>query len=464
MSLTGYRVLTFHVARGTDLGEDAFMASVTENGRITAARIVAAWLRTGDFPDRMLDTVSTHRPFVMEAVLGVVRRYGALHWMLRRCARREPDPAATAAVLTGLYELLFMDDVQPFATVHEAVEAARQIGGEGAARFANALLRRAAESKSSWLAELERQPPPVRLSHPPVLYERWIRQFGQRNAIRLCQWNNERPEVSIRPLPPRATAAALLTKLKRAGIEAEPHPHDPARFLMLPRGVAVADLPGYAEGDFYVQDPATAAAVDLLDPRPGERILDACAAPGGKTILIAERLANTGILVAADLHEDRLDRLRENLARVGHSSVRIRRLDAATARIGEFRDALGGAAGFDAVLLDAPCSNTGVIRRRPDARWNFSLGRLAKLRALQERLLDNAARWVVPGGRLLYSTCSLEPEEDEDLVLSWTTRHPGWTPVRARKLFPPDTRTDGAYIALLKRATPLSERTGGNTE
>ena len=439
------------------------MASVTENGRITAVRIVAAWLRTGDFPDRMLDTVSANRPFVMEVVLGVVRRYGALHWMLRRCAQREPDPAATAAVLSGLYELLFMDDSAAFATVHESVEAARQVGGEGAARFANALLRRAAATKADWLAELERQPPPVRLSHPSALYERWTRQFGQRNAIRLCQWNNERPDVIIRPLPPRSTATSLLARLKSAGIHAEPHPYDPARFLTLPRGAAVADLPGFSEGDFYVQDPATAAAVDLLDPRPGERILDACAAPGGKTILIAERLGDAGLLVAADLHEDRIERLRENLARVGHTTVRVQRLDAATARIGEFRGALGGAAGFDDVLLDAPCSNTGVIRRRPDARWNFSLGRLAKLRAQQERLLNNAARWVVPGGRLLYSTCSLEPEEDEELVRSWTARHPRWTLVRARKLFPPNTRTDGAYIALIKRATPLSVPAGGPT-
>ena len=196
--------------------------------------------------------------------------------------------------------------------------------------------------------------------------------------------------------------------------------------------------------------------MDLLDPRPGECILDACAVPGGKTIMIAERLGVRGLLVAADLHEDRLARLRENLARVGHPEVRVRRLDAATARLDAFREVLGGYGGFDAVLLDAPCTNTGVIRRRPDARWNFSRGRLAKLRAQQERLLDNAARWVVPGGRLLYSTCSLEPEEDEELALSWIARHPNWSAGRARKLFPPDTQTDGAYIALFRRSSPLA--------
>jgi len=184
----------------------------------------------------------------------------------------------------------------------------------------------------------------------------------------------------------------------------------------------------------------------------GVRGATARLADGDRVVLDGVR----GLLVAADLHEDRLARLRENLARVGHPEVRVRRLDAATARLDAFREVLGGYGGFDAVLLDAPCTNTGVIRRRPDARWNFSRGRLAKLRAQQERLLDNAARWVVPGGRLLYSTCSLEPEEDEELALSWIARHPNWSAGRARKLFPPDTQTDGAYIALFRRSSPLA--------
>lgn len=434
-----------------------FMPDDSQDARTIAARLVADWLRTGRFPDRMLDSVTSHRAFIMEVVLGVVRHYGSLRWLLQRCATRPPDPAAAAAVYVGFYELLFMDNTPAFAAVNEAVVAARRLGGERAARFANALLRRCAQYRTVWLAELERQPPPIRLSHPADLYDRWVRQFGQFNALRLCQWDNERPTVAVHPLSPRATVPALLARFRAAGVAAEPHPFDPARFIRLPHGVAVADLPGFADGDFYAQDPATAVAVDLLDPRSGESVLDACAAPGGKTLLIAERMGGRGRLVAADVHEDRVALLRENLARTGHDEVCVVRADASTATLETFRRALGDAGAFDAVLLDVPCSNTGVIRRRPDARWNFSRARLARLRALQERLLERAARWVHPGGRLVYSTCSLEPEEDEELILSWTKRHPEWTAVRARKLFPPDTQTDGAYVALLKRATPLAD-------
>jgi 16S rRNA (cytosine967-C5)-methyltransferase len=421
-----------------------------ESPRAAAVRLLAEWLRSGAFPGRALETVERGRPFVTEVSLGVVRRYGSLRWLLRRCAPREPEPVVAAAIFAGWYEVLFMDNSAPYAAVHETVEAARQIGAERATGFINALLRRATAERDEWRRALERQPPPVRLSHPALLFERWVRQFGQREAIALCQWNNERPEVVIRPRPERVALADYLARLRSAGIAAHPHPFDPARFLTLPRGVAPADLPGYADGDFYVQDPATAAAVDLLAPRPGERVLDACAAPGGKTLLIAEQLAGRGQLVATDRYEDRLERLRENLARSGHPEVIVRRADA-----GDPNAPWEGAADdaeFDAVLLDAPCTNTGVLRRRPDARWAFSPARLAQLRRQQERLLDAIARRVRAGGRLVYSTCSLESEEDEDLIVSWTARHPGWTASRARKLFPPATRTDGAYIVLLRRS------------
>ncbi len=436
----------------------------TANARETAARILAAWLRTGAFPDRELERVRENHAFAMELTLGVVRRFGSLDWLRHRCAPRRPEPEVEAAILVGFYQLLFLDDVADYAAVHATVEVARRMANERAASFVNALLRRAAAEGKDWMAALERQPPPIRLSHPAELIERWTRQFGRRNALRLCEWNNERPDVALRPRPRRLTLPDALALLKAAGIAAEPHPFDPARFLILPRGIAVADVPGFAEGDYYAQDPATAVAVDLLDPRPGETVLDACAAPGGKTLLMAERLAGRGRLIAADVHEDRLARLRENLARTGHAEIALVRADAAGAKLDAFRAALGGNPAFDAILLDAPCSNTGVIRRRPDARWNFSRGRLARLRAQQERILENVARWVRPGGRLLYSTCSLEPEEDEELMLAWTARHPEWRRVRARKLFPPDTRTDGAYVALLHRASPFENPCAADSE
>jgi len=419
-----------------------------ESPRTTAVRIIAAWLKSGAFPSRMLEDIAMDRAWLTETVLGVVRRYGTLRWLLRRYTKHLPEGVAEAAVYVGWYELLFMEHTAPYAAVNEAVEATRALGAAQATGLVNALLRKAALEREHWRRDLDAQPPPVRLSHPPTLFSRWARQWGQRDAIRLCQWNNEPAETFIRP---RTTLADYLKRLQAEGIQAEPHPFDPIRFLRLPRGVAPRTLPGYAEGLFYVQDPATAIAVDLLDPHPGETVLDACAAPGGKTLLMADRLAGRGRLVACDLHEDRLTRLRENLARSGHADVALCCADFSAWSDDILRRLMPDGRRFDAILLDVPCTNTGVIRRRPEVRWTFSAARLERITAIQQRLLDAAARLVAPTGRIVYSTCSLEPEEDEGMIQRWLHDHPDWQAVRARKLFPPNSGTDGVYAVLLKR-------------
>ncbi|OQW94775.1 MAG: hypothetical protein BWK77_08585 [Verrucomicrobia bacterium A1] len=186
--------------------------------------------------------------------------------------------------------------------------------------------------------------------------------------------------------------------------------------------------------------------MDLLHPQPGERVLDACAAPGGKTILAAEAMKGQGTLVAMDPAVPRLAPLRQNVARLQLGVVTIVQGDAARPQaVPELE------AGFDAVLLDVPCTNTGVIRRRPDARWRFSPERLKAAVERQRAILDGAAPLVKQGGRLVYSTCSLELEENEEQVRGWLARHPEFTLAESRRLFPPETGTDGAFSALLLR-------------
>jgi 16S rRNA (cytosine967-C5)-methyltransferase len=226
----------------------------------------------------------------------------------------------------------------------------------------------------------------------------------------------------------------------------------------------VTEVEGFAEGAFVVQDPATAGAVELLDIAPGQTVLDFCAAPGGKTAQIAWRLNGTGRLVAQEVNPKRLARLKENLARLRLASVEVvpslnglapAGMAAGTAANSiDSHNGIDGRTVFDRVLIDAPCSNTGVLRRRPDARWRWNEEHLKQLTALQAQILDAAAAFVAQGGRLIYSTCSNEPEENGEQVAAFLARHPDFTEVARRESVPFETDHDGAFACALERRSP----------
>ena len=216
---------------------------------------------------------------------------------------------------------------------------------------------------------------------------------------------------------------------------------DADTLFALTRHPSLETLGSFREGGFYVQDPSTLMAVHLLDPRPGEQVLDLCSAPGGKTLAIAERLQNTGSIVAHDIHPGRLELVRENAQRLGVSGLEI-----------QPGPDLGGLERcFDRVLVDAPCSNTGVLRRRIELRWRIQPEEILRLAAEQLRLLRQAALRVRPGGVLVYSTCSLEPEENGQVVEAFLREHPGWVEVARRALHPVSESVDGAFAAKLLR-------------
>lgn len=414
-------------------------------------------MSSGLFPDRLVDAETRDRAFLMELVYGAVRRRETLDWMVRQLVERPPEGPVRALLHVGLEQLMFMERVDAFAAVHETVEAARELECGWAVGLINGVLRSAQRRRSELLIWLSRMPPAVRLSHPVPLLERWERQYGQTRAHRLCEWNNLPAEVCLRRRPCAPPMEEFLARLRGAGFEGRPHPFSPDRCAVLGRGQSPAALPGYEAGWFYVQDPSTMIAPDMLAPTPGESVLDACAAPGGKTAMLAERMDGRGVLIACDLHDDRLARLRENLARMGCDWVRVVQADA-TAPDDVFLPALpaGTPRLFDAILVDAPCTNTGVIRRRPDARWAFSQRRLDDLTRLQAALLARLADRVRPGGRMVYSTCSLEREENQLQTRAFLSARPDFTLAAERLLCPPDTATDGAYAALLRRAAPPS--------
>jgi len=417
-----------------------------KNSRLAAAEIITLWLVDGSFPDRQLAGVKENHAFVLEVVNGVVRNRNVFDWLEAQWLKKAPQPFFKAVLDVGLYQLLFMD-IEAYAAINETVEAAKsRSGGEAAAKMINAVLRRAQRERDQVLESLENQPASVRLSHPAFLLDRWTRQYGAADSIRLAEWDNQPPVTTLRIDQSAVDAAEFIDKLRDADIEPLLHPFSEREiFLVLPRGIAVQKVPGYAEGWFTVQDPATAVSVDLLSPRPGESVLDACAAPGGKTAMIAGRMQGSGELVAMDLHSDRIAVLKENQKRLKLDWIEIVQGDAR-----EPRKALGDRR-FDAILLDVPCLNTGVLRRRADARWRIDEERIGKITQLQYEILSACAGLLNEKGRLVYSTCSLEAEENEDLVARWVSAHPEFRMVKTGKCFPPESETDGAFAALIRR-------------
>ena len=403
-----------------------------------------------------MEKMHTRHAATMEIAYGTIRRISILRRILADLTDRPPRAVTRACFFCGLYELLFMRS-EHYAVLNETVELTKQKATFQEARFINALLRKTLERKEEVLEEIEHLPPATRFSHPETMWQRWEQCYGREKVEQLCRYNNEIPYVVLRPLPMYISPADYMRQLEREHIQAQPHPANPD-YLVLPHGTHVRKLPGYHDGIFTIQDPAAALAVELLAPQPGEIVLDACAAPGGKTILIEHIMQQQGKIIALDCHEDRLAILRQNLHRTRARIIQPFKADARTIK----HDAppIAGLAhedGFDAILLDVPCSNTGVLRRRPDARWRFSRNRLAELARTQRMILQASARCLRPGGRLVYSTCSLEAEENIDLVKKWVLGAPGYKLVESRTLFPPETQTDGAFAALITRQTPKAK-------
>jgi 16S rRNA (cytosine967-C5)-methyltransferase len=379
----------------------------------------------------------------MEIAYGTVRWQRTLEWVLSRLAKREPSIRLRAILLTGLYQVLFMTRTEDYAIVNEAVELTKRRADPKAAGFVNAILRRAIREKKVLFQQLRRERLGVRLSHPDLLAERWVDRYGERDALRLCAYNNRRARVTIRVRPCKVAFEQYRHLLQEQGVQSTPHPFRPEEFLVIGRGTEVEALPGYDKGWIVGQDPATALAVDLLKLRPGEHVLDACAAPGGKTAMLADHVKD-GHVYALDVHRDRIALLEENIHRLGLEQCTVLQANAADPTDPIMKQ-LAAEMRFDAILIDAPCTNTGVLRRRVDARWRFNKERMETMTTLQSALLQHLPRLLKPSGRMVYSTCSLEPEENRGLLKKLPLQI-----VRDEILFPPDTKSDGAYAALLE--------------
>jgi 16S rRNA (cytosine967-C5)-methyltransferase len=396
------------------------------------------------------------RALVQELVLGVLRRTRTLDAVIeefssRPLSRLHEDVRLILRI--GLYQILFLDRIPPHAAVNEAVRMARDLAeaARGSDRFVNAVLRQLLRDRGRAMAAgrgAGRSDPVEALSvagsHPVWLVRRWMQRFGEAGAASLMEAQN-RPA----PLAARVTGGAARLAAAREALEKDAIPAEPSvwldDFLRLQGAAQRSDL--FRRGGMYIQDEASGLVARMAGVRPGDRVLDACAAPGGKTFAMAESAGEGGWVVGADRHPARVGLLTANAARLG---ARVAAVAADLSAGHPFRDG----AGFDVVLVDAPCSGTGVIRRSPELRDRVSEEALGRLNVLQDALLRHAAALVRPGGSLLYSVCSLEPEEGDARVAAFLAGHPfvvddprPHLPVRARSL----VDVSGAWPALRTR-------------
>jgi 16S rRNA (cytosine967-C5)-methyltransferase len=348
----------------------------------------------------------------------------------------------------GAYQLTKLERVPAHAAVDTSVALAKHAGGTRAAGFVNAVLRRLTQLP----AHSEIRPATVpnalaeQYSHPVWLVDRWVRAFGIEPTESLLRWNNTRPRLVAQAA--REDLAELELRWRAAGVTVSPAPYGAGLIL---DGVRAAELPGYEEGLFIIQDPAQALLARFVNP-PGDAILyDACAAPGGKSIALGRLVAHT---VAGEIHRGRARRLAENLGRAGSGREHVIIADATHPPLRP----------VEIVLLDAPCLGTGTFARHPDARWRVSMNALTRIQHLQAELLERTAQVVAPHGLLVYSTCSLEAEENQMQVDAFLSRHPEFEREAGRDIDPalltvrgdltilPQLHgMDGAYAARLRR-------------
>ena len=398
------------------------------------------------------------RGLTQELAYGVVRWEKTLDWLIAQKTRERPaKPALEILLRLGLYQLFWLDRIPDHAAVHETVELAKRVGFKSQAGFINAVLRaflRERDATRQKLLELRDRDPATAFSHPDWLYQRWRERYGDADARRLMEWNNEAPPIYARVNTIKTAPAQLIEAWKGEGVQFRTSKFDwTAAVYELVDHPPLATLKSFQDGWFYIQDPSTLLSVHELGPKPGETILDMCAAPGGKTTYIAALMNNQGKIVATDLSPGRLELVRQNIARLGVTCATIEPWSAAIASPVQPRSHERSHGGlFDRILLDVPCSNTGVMRRRVELRWRIRPEELSRLVKEQRDLLAHAAQLIKPGGTIVYSTCSLESEENTEVVSAFLASHPTFKLERERSLLPFREAVDGAYAATIRRS------------
>ena len=435
--------------------------SRTVNAREAALEALGRCRRDGTWSGAAIDSVicryaldRREAALASRLCLGVLQNESFCDYMIGCYCTAKLEPTLRDILRIGVYQLLFMDRIPPRAAVSETVELCRVKKLSRASGLANAVLRRVAENRDS-LPEIPGKGSAgylaVRYSHPLWLCERLVELRDFDFAEAFLKRNNEPPCLCIQVNTLKIKTEDYMRKLEEAGIPFRASA--PEGCLELEKGIA-AELPGYEEGLFYVQDRAARTAVEIAAPEPGMRVLDACACPGGKSFAAAIRMENLGSILSCDIHEKKLQVLVRGAARLGLSCIETRAMDARV-----FEPAMEKS--FDLVIADVPCSGFGVIAKKPEIRAKDPT-EIKALPEIQLAILENLSRYVKPGGLLLYSTCTILPEENEGPVTAFLQGHREYETVPFEgngaqiesgmyTFWPNVDRTDGFFAAKLRR-------------
>jgi 16S rRNA (cytosine967-C5)-methyltransferase len=401
-----------------------------------------------------------------ELVYGTISRLNTLDYFLERFVTKgiqKLQPWVRNLLRLSLYQLMYLDRIPPHAAVNEAVNLAKRRGHQGISGMVNGVLRSVLRSKDE-LVLPSGLPPAERIalehSHPLWLVERWIDEYGEGAAEAICRANNEPPAVSVRVNTTMISREGMLAELEQAGVKAAPSALSPEGILVYGGGnMALTDW--YRDGQISIQDESSMLVAGAVAPEPGMRVLDCCAAPGGKTAHMAELMKDRGEIVANELHEHKRKLIEAQAERLGLGSIQAVTGDALELARRYPADS------FDRILLDAPCSGLGVIRRKPDLKWTKTPDDIGEIAALQRKLLDSVSSLLRVGGIMVYSTCTIGREENEQVVRHFLDTHPGfglpedsggtWGKLHSDaegagvQIMPQDYGSDGFYIARIRR-------------
>ena len=388
------------------------------------------------------------RKFCTELVYGTVKAGASLDWKISKYLSRplaKVDEKILAVLRVGMYQIFFLDRVPNSAAVNESVELAKKFCGLGASKFVNAVLRSAAREphKSDFPTGDDIQSLALRTFHPARLVKLLAEEFGLDAAKKMLEFDNTDPPLCLRVNTLRTTREKILLALKNFGLQADASTFAPEGIICRNHG-ALDKFQPLREGLCQVQDESSMTAAHLLDPKPGEFVIDCCAAPGGKATHMAELMQNRGRIVAADIYETKLEHIAQNAQRLGIKIIEPTLTDAR--ELGEkfFEQA-------DKVLVDAPCSGLGVLRRKADLRWKKNPDELNDLPTLQSEILSSAAKTLKRGGTLLYSTCTILKRENESVVEKFLATNEDFKLIEMKTLLPHVTNTDGFFAAKLIR-------------
>ena len=423
------------------------MPKQDKNIRRAAVSCLRAWAKGHDYAETLVERHATRnhlstsdRGLLNAILLGVLRNRTLIDHWIRDVRFGKIDPETLDVLRVGVCQIVILQ-LPDHAAVNETVNCARApVRG-----LINAVLRRIAHARARMIREMGELDPPLLYSHPQWLWKKWRKDFGPKNATALMAWNNQPAETFYRENPLRGGARRALQVLQAPSQNPPQESSAQENQSETPAPTKAEKAALMRDGHYYITDPSTAYAPQFLGAKPGEIILDACAAPGGKAAQMAADMQNQGTLICTDSNPKRLPRLQENLHRLGVTIAQSETHDWTQSAPEKWH------AHFDAILLDVPCSNTGVLRRRVDARWRLQPTDIEKLVVLQRQILDQALVCLKPGGRLVYSTCSIDAQENSKQIKKLLTAYPELTLLKEKQILPFKHDTDGAYAALLHK-------------